>query len=64
VGMLEQGLRRNAAPDETGAPKGLLFFHDGNRLPQLRGTDGGDVPASSGAHDHDIVRIGRHNRLV
>ena len=46
------------------AAKGLLLFDDGNRLPQLRGPDGGHIPTGPRAHHHDIVRIGRHNRLV
>ena len=64
VGVLEQRLRRNTTPDQTGAAKRLLLFDDGNRLPELRGPDGSPYLTGSRAHHHDIVRIGRHNRLV
>jgi hypothetical protein len=64
MGMLEQRLGWNATPDQTGATEDLLFLDNGDRLTELSGPDGRDVAASSGADHHDIVRIGRHNRLV
>ena len=64
MGVLEQRLGRDAAPDEAGAAKRLLFFDDGDRLPELCGADRRDIAAGSRADHHDIVRIGRHNRLV
>jgi len=64
MGMLEQRLRGNASPDQTGPAKRFLLFNDGNRQPELRGANGRHVAAGTGADHYDIVRIGRHNRLV
>ena len=64
MSVLEQRLRWNASPDQTGAAKRLLLFNDGDRLPELRGPDGRHIAAGTRADHYDIVRIGRHNRLV
>jgi hypothetical protein len=49
-GALEQGLGGDAADVEADAPEELLF-HARRLVAELRGLDGGDVAARSGA-DH------------
>src|SRR5947207_15841183 len=55
--VLEQRLRRNASPQQTGAAERFLFFDDGDCESQLGGADGGDVPAGTGADHDDVVFI-------
>ena len=55
--VLEQRLRRNAAPDEARPAKRFLFLHDGHGQTELSGPDGGDVAARSGADHDDVVLL-------
>jgi hypothetical protein len=57
VRVLEQRLRWNAAPDEAGAAERFLLLDDGDLQTELRGADGGHVPAGSRPDHHDIVLI-------
>ena len=57
VGVLEQRLGGNAAPDQTGAAERLLLLDDGDLLPKLRRANRGDVSAGAGADHDDIVRF-------
>jgi hypothetical protein len=54
VRVLEQRLRRDAAPQQAGAAERLLLLDDGRLQPELRGADRRDVAAGAGA-DHDYV---------
>ncbi len=60
MGVFEKRLRGNASPDQTRATECALFLDDGDRLPKLRGADGGDISAGARADHHDIERF-RHN---
>ena len=42
----------------------LMLLDDSHPFPELCGPDGCHIATGSGANHHDIVRIGRHNRLV
>ncbi len=55
VGMLEQRLGRNAAPQQAGAAERLLLLDHGGLQTELRGANGGDVSAGSRADDDDVV---------
>ena len=59
VRMLQQGLCRNAAPDQAGAAERLLPLHHGHFQSQLRRPDGRDIPARSRAN-HDDIEFARH----
>jgi hypothetical protein len=59
VRMLEQRLGRNAAPQETRAAERFLLLDDRGSKAELRGADGGHVPARAGA-DHDYVIVLGH----
>ena len=54
VRVLEQRLGRNAAPVEAGAAERRLALDDGGLQAELRGANGGDVPAGAGADDDDV----------
>src|SRR6266511_3164265 len=58
VCMLEQRLRRDASPVETGSAKDRRAFDDGGLESQLRGADRGDVAAGPRTDDGDIVLVG------
>ena len=58
VGVLEQRLGRDAAPQQAGAAERLLFLDDRDLQAELRGADGGDVAAGAGADDDDVVFVG------
>ena len=57
-GRLQQRLRRDAAAEQAGAAEAIVALDDRDALAQLRGTQGGGVPAGPGA-DHDYVVAGR-----
>ena len=64
VRVLEQRLRRDAAPDQTGAAERLLLLDDGDLLPELRGADRGDIAARTRADHDDIVWHSGTRRLL
>ena len=63
VGVLEQRLGRDAAPDEAGAAEGLLALDHRHLQAELRGANRRDVAAGPRAHHHDVV-FARHARLL
>ena len=58
VGVLEQRLGGNAAPDQARAAERFLLLDDGDLLAELRGPDRGHVAAGTGADHDDVVRSG------
>ena len=54
VGVLEQCLGRNAAPDEARAAERLLLFHDRHLEAELRRANGTHVATRPGPDYHDI----------
>ena len=52
--VLEQGLRRNAPPIQTGAA-GSIHFHAGYFFAKLSCPNGADVSSRSAADDDEIV---------
>jgi hypothetical protein len=55
VGVLEQRLGRNAAPEQARAAERLLFLDNGDFQSELCGADRRDVAPGSGADDHDVI---------
>jgi hypothetical protein len=62
VGVLEQGFRGDAPPDEAGAAEGLLSFDHRHGESQLRRPNRGDIPAGAGANDDDVELV--RQRLI
>ena len=62
VRVLEQRLGRDAAPVQAGAAEHRRALDDRGLQPELRGADGGDVAAGSGADDDDVVFVGHGRR--
>jgi hypothetical protein len=60
VGVLEQRLCRNAAPDEARAAQRLLLLDDRDAQAQLGGADGRRVTTGAGADHHQVV-FSRHS---
>jgi hypothetical protein len=58
VRVLEERLRRDAAPVEAGASERLLPFYHDDAQPQLRRPDGSRVAARPGADDDQVVLAG------
>ena len=56
--VLEQGLGRNAAPDEAGAAERLLLLDTGYFEPELGGADRGHIPTGAGSNHDDVVFVG------
>ena len=56
VGVLEQRLRGDATPQQARPAERLLFLDHGDGQAELRGADGGNIPAGARA-DHDRRRI-------
>ena len=63
LGILEQGLGRNAAPVKAGAA-GALFFHHGNALAELGGADRADISGGSAADDDEVVGCRGHKETL
>ena len=57
--VLEQGLGRNASPDQAGTAERFLLFDDRRLQPQLRRANGRDVAAGSCTNHHNIELV-RH----
>ena len=57
VRVLEQGLGGNAPPQQAGAAERLLLLDDGDLQAELRGADGGHVPAGARADDDDVIFV-------
>src|SRR5690606_39498100 len=55
VRVLEQCLRRDAAPVQARAAKRRLLLDDGDLEPELRGADGRDVSAGARSYDDQVV---------
>ena len=60
VRVLEQCLGGNAAPDQAGAAERLLLLDHRDLEAQLRGANGGDIPAGPRANHYDVVLVS-HN---
>ena len=58
LGRVEQRLRGDAADVGAGAAVGGALLDDGDLEAELRGADGADVAAGSGADDDQVVRVG------
>jgi hypothetical protein len=54
VGVLDERLRGNAAPVETG-PAGAVVLDAGDFLAELGGADGADIAGGSAADDDKVV---------
>ena len=57
-GRLQQRLRRDATPEQAGAAEAIVALDDGDALAELRGTEGGGVPA--GARRRSPLRRRHH----
>src|ERR1051326_2450036 len=60
VGVLEEGLGRNAAAEETGAADVRVLLDDGHFHAELPGADARDVAARSAADDDEVVCLVCH----
>ncbi len=58
MGVLEERLRRDAPPDETGASERLLLLDNSHGEAQLGSSDRGHVAAGAGTDHDDVVIIG------
>src|SRR5690606_34570209 len=56
LGRVQERLRGDAADVETGPAQGASAFDAGRAHAELRGADGGDIAAGSGADHHEVVR--------
>ena len=57
VRVFEQRLGGNAAPDQAGAAERLLLLDHRDLEAQLRGANGGHVPAGARANHYDVVLV-------
>ncbi len=61
---MQQGLGRDAADVEAGAAQRLALFHAGHLHAELRGTDGADIAARTGADHDDVEGFGHGSGIL
>jgi hypothetical protein len=64
VGVLEQRLGGDAAPDQAGAAERLLTLDDGHLEAQLGGANRSHVATRSRADHHHVVLVGQDPLLI